>query len=234
MDVSGADASQKLAILTSLLFNRFVDHKQIPRQGLEGLKPVDVRAAVSWGYSIKPLIMANVVDDKLALRVTPAFVDNNHPFHAVRNETNALALYLKDRDEPITKIGKGAGAIPTARSLVRDILEVARKSRYYMVDLPRYYLSSGKEEFMPPKDSCHRWYLRITVEDFPGIFARIAAALGENGLSIHKVVQEEIPADNTAHIIFQLKSAPEGGITEAVRIIRIMQHIKEAYYCVIV
>ncbi|MCE1248446.1 MAG: homoserine dehydrogenase [Firmicutes bacterium] len=233
LDVSGADASQKLAILTSLLFNRFVDHKQIPRQGLEGLKPVDVRAAVSWGYTIKPLIMAQVVNEKLNLRVTPAFVDDNHPFHSVRNETNALALYLKDRDEPITKIGKGAGAIPTARSIVRDILEVARKSRYYMVDLPRYYLSSGKEEFMSREESSYRWYLRITVEDYPGIFARIAEALGGNELSIHKVVQEEEPG-NIAHIIFQLKTAPEGSLLEALKTIGKMQFIKEAYSCVII
>lgn len=234
MDVSGTDASQKLAILASILFNQFIEYKKIPRQGIDGLLPIDRSAFEKWGVLIKPLAIAKILEDSLYLRVSPALVPLTHPLAAVRDENNALALYLKGREEPITKIGKGAGAIPTARSIVRDILSVSRKSRAYMVDLPGFFRTKPESGIRMADDFSSRWYLRFTVGDDPGVFGKIASLLGEFHLSIRHVLQEEMPEEKSAHILFELKEARLKDIERAVDVISRLPFVKSHYICMMI
>jgi len=231
MDISGTDASQKLSIMASILFNQFIEYKKIPRQGIDGLLPIDRSAFEKWGVMVKPLAMAKILKDALYLRVSPALVPLTHPLAAVRDENNALAMYLKGREDPITKIGKGAGAIPTARSIVRDILSVSRKSRAYMVDLPGFFKAKPESGIRMSDDFSSRWYLRFTVSDDTGVFGKIASMLGEFHLSIRHVLQEEVPEEKSAHILLELKEARLKDIERAVDVICRLPFVKTHYLC---
>jgi len=233
MDISGTDAAQKLSILASILFNQPVDYKKIYRQGLEGLTKVDLTAFNRWNVIIKPLSMAKIINGKLTLRVSPVLISKNHPLSSVRDETNALALYLEGRAEPITKIGKGAGAIPTARSIVRDVLEVSRKSRAYMIDLPSFFRAKTIRPIADDGSFEARWYVRISVEDYTGVFGRIATILGDFGLSIQQVMQEESLEKNNVDILFELKTAQWSKLDQALSTILRFPFVKSCYSCMI-
>ncbi len=233
MDISGADAAQKLSILASILFNQTINFKEIPCQGIDGLLPIDCMAFKGWGVTVKPLVMAGVVNDRLQLNVAPALVSGNHPLAAVHEENNALSLYLKGRSEPITKIGKGAGAIPTARSVVRDVLDVSRKSRAYMVDVPGFYKTKEIRELSPATRFEASWYVRYTVRDTPGVMGKIATILGDFDLSILKVLQEKDPQEEEAHILFELKTSPREKLDRANDIITRFPFVEKCFYCMI-
>jgi homoserine dehydrogenase len=233
MDVSGADAAQKLSILASILFNQPIDFKEIPKQGIDGLAPVDGRTFKRWGMTVKPLVMARVLNEKLALRVAPALVSESHPLAWVREENNALSLYLKGREEPITKIGKGAGAIPTARSIVRDILDVSRKARAYMVDLPGFFSSKTTRPLAPGGSFEASWYVRFTVSDSPGVLGKITSVLGDFDLSILKVLQETNVEKKEAHVLLELKKAPGSGLEKAADLISRFPFVKDYFSCMI-
>jgi len=234
MDISGSDAAQKLAILTSILFNQPIDFREIPCQGIDGLKLVDGRAFKSWNVTVKPLVMARMKGDEIELRVAPALVKDNHPLSSVREENNALSLYLTGRDEPITKIGKGAGAIPTARSIVRDILDVSRKSRAYMVDVPGFFKSKSKRKISPGGDFESRWYARFTVDDSPGVLGKITTILGDFNLSIFRVYQEKEKVSDCAHILFELKKSNKSQLDKAVDIITRFPFLRGCFICMMV
>jgi homoserine dehydrogenase len=230
LDVSGADASQKLSILASILFNQPVNYRDIPCQGLYGLLPVDRLAFVRWNMVVKPLALARLADGRLTLRVAPALVHSTHPLASVRDENNALALYLSGRKEPITNIGKGAGAIPTARSIIRDIIDVSRRSRFHMLNLPEFFRVDTRIPMASEGEILGNWYLRFTVADEPGVFGTIASILGECGLSIRQVIQED-SKDEGAHIQLEIKNSKLSSLESAVGRIKALPFVHRAFYC---
>ena len=233
MDISGADAAQKLSILASILFNQPIDFHNIPCQGIDGLLPIDCAAFKRWNVTVKPLVMASVKDEKIQLYVSPALVSGNHPLASVREENNALSLYLKGRSEPITKIGKGAGAIPTARSVVRDVLDVSRKARAYMVEVPGFYKTKTEREISPGANFEACWYIRFTVKDDPGVMGKIATILGDFDLSILRIFQEKDIPNGEAHILFELKTSPRKELDLALDIITRFPFVDRCFYCMI-
>ena len=213
LDVSGADAAQKLSILASLAFHTPVSWRQIHRTGVDRLTGEDAAEAGRLGYALRPVAMAQRGPEGLEVWVSPALVPAGHPLHSVARETNAVSLTLLGREEPATLIGKGAGALPTARSVVRDVLHVARKGRARLLDLPDFH----RADPIPLREAAthvHRWWIRLEVRDVPGVFGRIATCLGESGLSIRQAAQPEVPepASQAARIMLTLKAAARGQV----------------------
>jgi len=208
-DVSGADATQKLALLSSLIFHCWVPWKEIRRQGLEELLPVDFASALRFGCAIRPLASCSRQGDDLELWVSPALVSLQHPLAGVRQETNAVALRLAGRDEPFTMVGKGAGPLPTARSVVRDLNQLRQR-----LHLPVFQPAPIRDWRAVEQG----WYLRCSVEDRPGVFASLASALAEQGLSIREATQVSV-AEERAHIVLALQPAPWGQVERAQEVI---------------
>lgn len=209
-DVSGADATQKLALLSSLIFHCWVPWKEIRRQGLEELLPVDFASARRFGCSIRPLASCRRLLGDLELWVSPTLVPFEHPLAGVQRETNAVALTLAGREEPFTMVGKGAGPLPTARSVVRDLNQL--RQRPQVPPLPPAPL----RDWRAIEQS---WYLRCTVEDRPGVFAAVASALAEQTLSIREATQVAEPNSSQAHIVLALQPAPWGQLERAREVI---------------
>ncbi|MBI3929697.1 MAG: homoserine dehydrogenase [Armatimonadetes bacterium] len=224
LDVSGADATQKLSILASLVFHSPVPWKEIYCEGIDRVKAVDTAVARQSGYRFRPVAHARRTAAGLVAWVGPALVDADHSLYAVSRETNAVSLSLRERGEPFTLVGKGAGALPTARSVLRDILDIARKARHKMVELPAFH--EGKRlRLVDPGDHVYPWWVRFTVEDVPGVFARIATALGSRALSIRQASQHDPDEEGGAHIMLMLKAAERRKLSEA------LDEIRSGDYC---
>ncbi len=228
LDVSGADAAQKLSILAALAYHTPVAWRQIHRTGVDRVTGQDAAEARRMGFALRPLAMAWRTPEGLEVWVSPALVPVGHPMHPVSRETNAVSLTLVGRDEPATLVGKGAGALPTARSVVRDVLQVARKGRARLLDLPDFH-RADPIPLVDPATHVHRWWVRLEVQDVPGIFGRIATHLGEAGLSIRQATQPEAPAasNQPARIMLTLKAAARGQVDRALEQIQRLEGVGE-------
>lgn len=123
-DVDGLDATYKLLILTRFAFGMSPTIDDVSIQGITTLQPQDFVAASIWGYAIKPLAVSELTPDGLCMRVAPHLVPLAHPLAAVRDENNAVLIDSHNVNR-LSMVGPGAGALPTANSIVADLLDLA-------------------------------------------------------------------------------------------------------------
>lgn len=186
-DVTGADAAAKAAILASLAFGTWVGIDQVPHEGIDGLARTDMEFARFLGYEVKLLAIASRTPAGISARVYPAMIPAHHPLAAIRGATNAIFITGPSVDE-LLFAGPGAGGEPTATAVLGDVIDAAREILAGAQVAPRIRFSPGDiADFggVPTK-----WYVRIEVEDQPGVLAQIASAFGEAEVSIKSMWQE--------------------------------------------
>jgi len=191
MDVDGTDAAQKLAILSHLGFGARVDWDDIPRTGIDTLELADVRYAEEMGYKIKLLAVAQLVDEGLELHVSPTLVKSGRPLAEVGGPYNAIRVEA-DAVGQLLYYGPGAGQMPTASAVVADMIDTAVGRT--AITFRTLELWSNRQARVGPADFADargRFYLRVTVDDSPGVLAQITKALGEQEISISSVLQHE-------------------------------------------
>jgi homoserine dehydrogenase len=221
MDVDGTDAVQKLSILAHLAFGARVHWRDIPRQGIDKLDAADLRYAKELGYRIKLLAVAQLVDDNLLeLHVSPTLVRIGSPLAEVREAFNAIRV-VGDAVGPLFFHGYGAGRMPTASAVVADMIDTAvGRTRITFQTLE---LWSQRESTVKLRDYAKlpaRYYLRITVEDHPGVLAQIAGVLGRHQISIASVIQHEPQEDGEGELVplvIMTHTATEGAAQAAIR-----------------
>ena len=221
MDVEGLDAAQKLSILVALAFGADVPWATIPTEGLSRLEPQDFEYAHRFGYAIKPLAIAKEEGDGLEARVHPALVPEGHLLAAVEGVFNAVALQTTAVG-PLLFHGRGAGMMPTAVSVVSDIIEVGRALLQGTSGrVPHLaWRHPGRALRRKPFDDvvCEN-YLRFTVLDRPGVLAALAGALGEQGVSIRQLIQPDAQEGRPVAVVVLTHAAREGDVTGALRAI---------------
>src|SRR5690606_34218417 len=80
----------------------------------------------------------------------------------------------------------------------------------------------------PPSEHHSRYYLRVTVSDQAGVLAKIAGALGDNGVSIASMVQFEADVDaGTAELVFTTHRAQGGSLATAITQVASMDVVRE-------
>ncbi|MBQ7875029.1 MAG: homoserine dehydrogenase [Oscillospiraceae bacterium] len=125
-DVLGWDACRKIAILSSLVWGKTLRPEEIPTEGIANITAEDVSAAEICGFSIKLLARAKLLEKgKIFARVSPALVRNGSPLSTVSDVYNAVLVRAETTGE-VLFYGKGAGKMPTASSVIADIVECAK------------------------------------------------------------------------------------------------------------
>ncbi|GAC1394641.1 MAG: homoserine dehydrogenase [Polyangiales bacterium] len=197
LDVDGHDAAHKLCVLGLLAFGAIVRPDEVPTAGIRAIEPIDLRFAARFGYAIKHLAVGRetVHDGKpaLDLRVHPALVPARAPLASVDGVLNAIALEAQGAGAQVL-VGRGAGSLPTAVSVVADLVDVARARRAGVSGVLTQGLEVARRPLAPPRIQEAVWYLRMRVLDRPGVLAQIAGALGQHAVSIEQLVQETPPA----------------------------------------
>jgi homoserine dehydrogenase len=205
LDVDGTDAAHKLAILSQIAFGVTVPLTAIKRQGISGLQQAEVRFAHELGYTIKLLAEAWLHDGQLALHVSPVLLRHHTPLAQVRGAYNAVHV-VGDAVGDTLYYGRGAGALPTASAVVADLIDMAvgRAQRTFQT-LRLWSGDGGGVALRPPEQVPSRYYLRLLVQDRPGVLAEIARVLAQHQISISSVIQhealEEHPADAVPLVI---------------------------------
>jgi homoserine dehydrogenase len=189
LDVDGHDAAHKLVVLAMLAFGARVDAGSVPTEGIRGIDPIDHRFAERFGFVIKHLAIGRERGAKVELRVHPALVRRDTPLANVNGVLNAIALEGRALG-PCLLSGRGAGDMPTAVSVVADVLDVARARLSGVSGLATRGMQMVARPVMPIEEVRGRYYVRFQVHDRPGVLARLAGALGEAGVSIEQMVQE--------------------------------------------
>ncbi|HSQ65657.1 MAG TPA: homoserine dehydrogenase [Polyangiaceae bacterium] len=212
LDVGGHDAAHKLVVLAMLAFGARASHGEVPTEGIRALEPIDHRLAERFGYAIKHLAIGRDHGDEIELRVHPAFVPHGTPLASVGGVLNAIELTGRALG-PSLLIGRGAGAMPTAVSVVADVLDVARAMRSGVAGLATRGIQMARRRVTPRDTMRSRYYLRFVARNEPGTLARIALALGDADVVVGEMVQEE--ADGVAQIAMMTHEAVEAKVRRA-------------------
>lgn len=191
LDVDGSDAAQKLSILAHLAFGARVNWREIPRVGINTVQDDDLRYAGELGYHIRLLAVAELHNDLLELHVSPTLIRAGRPLAEVRGAYNAVSV-VGDAVGPLFFHGLGAGQMPTASAVVADMIDTAvGRARITFRGLELWSSRGTDVRLNIAAEGSARYYLRFTVEDHPGVLAKITGVLGKHSISIASVIQHE-------------------------------------------
>ena len=211
-DVSGADAGAKMAILATVAFGSRVTLADVDVQGVEGVTPLHVAAARELEMVVRLVGSATLVDERLDVRVRPAFVDRHHPLAAVEGAFNAVMLQ-GDAIREITLEGPGAGGIETASAVVADMVSVIGTAANGFLQNDACW---RELEALPPGALRSPYYVHLEVDDRPGVLADVARRLAEHDVSVARLVQVPAAVGAVLHIVVHeaAESAVEGALAE--------------------
>ena len=201
-DVEGIDAAHKLTILASLAFGIPLQFDRCFTEGISRIEPQDVTWAEELGYRIKHLGVARKTAEGVELRVHPTLIPERRLIANVDGVMNAV-LVKGDAVGPTLYYGAGAGSLPTASAVVADIIDVTRT----LTTDPENrvpHLAFQPDELsdlpvLPIEQIETAYYLRMTVQDRPGVVAAVAGILGDAGISIEAMHQKE-PAEGETEV----------------------------------
>ncbi|WP_417255299.1 homoserine dehydrogenase [Celeribacter halophilus] len=185
LDVGGIDAGHKLALLAAIGFGTQVDFDNMVLEGIERITIEDIRHAADMGYRIKLLGVAQMTGRGLEQRMTPCLVPALSPLGQLENATNMCVLEGDEVGQIVLR-GAGAGEGPTASAVMSDVLDIARGIRVPTFGVPVAALEKSTPAVAATPAP---YYLRMSLLDKPGALAKIAAALGDAGVSIDRMRQ---------------------------------------------
>ena len=223
-DIEGFDAQYKLAILASLAFGTKVSINDVYREGITKIKPIDIKYAEAMGCTIKLLGVAKNTESGIEVRVHPMLIPSDHPLATVNDSFNAVFVHGDAVDDAMF-YGRGAGEFPTASAVMGDIIDVARNIQFYCTG--RIHCTCYKD--LPIKKITEiesKYFMRLLVDDKPGVLARIADTLGKNQVSIAQVIQKN-KVNDMAELVVITDLVLEQNFADALVEIKGMEHTRE-------
>ncbi len=215
-DVNGADAAAKMAILARLAFHTPVTLDEVAYEGIEAIQPDDLAYAKELDLSLKLLGVAERRDGGISVRVFPCFLYSGHPLAPVGGPFNAVMVEAPAITE-VTMSGPGAGGVETASAVLGDVVSILAG------DSP---VHEARERLPLVADVPSSFYLHLEVADRPGVLAKIAQVLGENGISVKSVVQRGIGED--ARLVMVVHECLESRFAAAVEKIGGLDDVRSA------
>ncbi|TRW96660.1 homoserine dehydrogenase [Paracoccus sp. M683] len=212
LDVGGIDASHKLAILSSIAFGTKVDFNGVEIEGIERVSIDDIRRAADMGYKIKLLGVAQMTARGLEQRMSPCLVPADSPLGQLQGGTN-MVVVEGDSVGQIVLRGAGAGEGPTASAVMSDIVEVARGVRLPVFGQP----ASTLRDAQPARTAVPAaYYMRMELQDKPGALAKVAAVLGDSGISIDRMRQYGHADDDRVPVLIVTHKTTPDAIDHAI------------------
>lgn len=206
-DVEGIDAAHKLTILASIAFGIKLQFDKVYTEGISKVSADDIRFAQQLGYEIKHLGMASRLENGYSLRVHPALVPNTVLMANVSGVMNAVMAY-GDHVGATMYYGAGAGAGPTASSVVADIIDVIRWKDQPLADqVPALGFALDQLQSAPVvsiEEIETSYYIRCFVKDNAGVLVKITTILADSNINIEHLYQEpstQKPSDATLVMI---------------------------------
>jgi len=215
LDINGWDAAHKAIILASLAYGFWLNLTDIQVGGIENISSLDIQFARELGYTIKLLAsIRSHLDEKIEVSVRPTLIPQSHVLASVNGVFNAILIRGDVVGESLF-YGRGAGQDPTASSVLGDLAEAAHalaSPRTLSGFKPHNLRGQVKEA-----SSCiSSFYLRLDVDDRPGVLAQIASILADAEIGISSVIQPEGKNMHHTSLVLMLHDASARAASEAV------------------
>jgi len=193
-DIEGIDTAHKITIMASIAFGIPMQFDKVYTEGITKLTGEDISYAEELGYRIKLLGITKKTSKGIELRVHPTLIPSRRLIANVEGVMNAVVV-KGDAVGPTLYYGAGAGAEPTASSVVADLVDVTRmhtadpKHRVPHLAFQPDLLSDIP--ILPMEEVETSYYLRLHAMDRPGVLADITRILADLEISIDAMVQKE-------------------------------------------
>lgn len=225
LDIDGHDTAHKAALLASLAYGFPVPLSSMYIEGIRGIAREDIAYADEMGYRVKLLAIVKKLQSAVSVRVHPALVPKDHMIASVSGVFNAV-LVSGDIVGDTLYYGRGAGRLPTASAVLSDVAAVARqlatRSTHH---LPAFIPEGHKPALAPVDDITSKYYLRLQVQDKPGVLARVAGILGDHHISIATMIQKDVQPQGRAEMIMTTHNARERDCREALARINALEFV---------
>ncbi len=189
LDVDGIDTAHKLAILTSVAFGTPLNFDGIYSEGIRDITLEDIDYAREFGFAIKLLGITERVAGGVEQRVHPCLVALDSQIGAVEDVLNAVTV-KSDSLGTACLTGAGAGAGPTASSVVADIIDIAAGRISPSLGILTCDLHAI--DSLPMEGHKGEYYLRIKVKDESGVLSDITATLSKADIGVENIVQKPL------------------------------------------
>jgi len=215
LDVDGHDTAHKAAVLAALAYGFWTPPDRLYTEGLRAVEKQDIVYARKLGYALKLLAIIRMDPDGAAeVRVHPALIPLSHVLASVSGVFNAV-LVRGDVVGDTLYYGRGAGGDPTASAVLSDLAQIA--SHFPQEQKARNVGHEALHSRLKTMDEIvSRYYLRLMVEDRPGVLADVARVLASRQIGISSVIQPEAHAGETTPLVVMLHDAPEAQFRAAV------------------
>ena len=211
-DIEGLDAGRKVAIMASIAFHSRVTFDDVYTEGITKITAKDAEYAEEFGDVIKLLGVAHNTEEGIEVAVHPMMIPKEHPLASVRDSFNAVFV-RSDAAGDTMFYGRGAGELPTASAIMGDVIDVIRDIQYHCTGRISCtcYRETPVKNF---KEVKNKFYIRMLVDNKPGVLAAIASVFGVHKVSIARVIQKTKENDAAELVI----------VTEAVK----EKHLEDA------
>ncbi|SKA94425.1 homoserine dehydrogenase [Prosthecobacter debontii] len=227
LDVSGWDAAHKAIILASLSYGFWIPASHVHVEGVDKIQAVDLKFAKRLGYTIKLLSVIRADEQGLVeVRTQPTLVPLSHVLASVSGSFNAV-LVSGDIVGETLFYGRGAGQDPTSSSVISDLCEAAAVLVYgarHSGFVPHGLYGKSK----PIEDTVSHYYLRLTVDDVPGVLAQVSTVLAERHIGISSVIQPEDLEDTSGStsLVLMLHDARLGDMLQALSALKALACVR--------
>lgn len=220
-DINGDDVSSKLKILSSLCFNTYLSN-QIFVEGINEIEYVDIVNANKLGYKIKLLGVAEYLNNKIIQRVHPCLVKNSSYIASIDGVLNAIIIDGKPVGQSIIQ-GEGAGPEATTSALISDISSILRGNIKYPFSISNKERKMKKFDNIKNKDFSA--YLRLVVNDRPGILSNITSLFSLNKVSIKRLIQNPIKSKKFSSLIIITHKAKDFNLIKLVNQLNVKKYV---------
>lgn len=223
LDIDGHDAAHKLILLIRLAYGVHYPYTALSVRGIRGLSGMDIRLAREFGYRIKLIGQAREVPGaegtesegniRLEAGVFPALVYHKFLLARVGGVYNAVRVDA-NASGPLFFHGRGAGDLPTAGAVLGDLLAVARDERpnntgFVSKELP-------KASIVPPEEWRSCYYVRVMVQDAPGVLRDLSGCMAAEGISMAQVIQKS-DEGNGVPLVFMTHETTARAMSDALQ-----------------
>ncbi|MFK7694237.1 homoserine dehydrogenase [Paenibacillus sp. HJGM_3] len=229
-DVEGLDAARKMAILGTLGFRANMELADVQVKGISRVSKEDILYGQRLGYEIKLLGIAERQDDLISISVQPTMIKKTHPLATVNGVFNAVYVHGEAVGETMF-YGRGAGEMPTATSVVADLVAVVKNLKLG-VNGQRVFVPYKEKKLKTDEQIASKYYILLHVADKAGVLAKITQVFAEHEVSLESVVQQPNATHADAEIIIithDANKASMGKVLASFESLDVIYEIKSVY-----
>lgn len=213
-DIGGFDAAHKLLILASIAYGIDAKPEDILIEGIENITQDDISFAKEFGYVIKLLTIAKKSGNEVELRTHAALVKTDEMIAKIDGVMNGVSV-VGDMVGETLYYGPGAGGNATASAVVANIIDIARSGKRspmlgFKTPLEKGLKLKAKDEIVS------KYFLRMSVEDKPGVLSSVTKMFADHNISIETVLQRPCK-DKSANLLFATHEAVEKDIQQIIK-----------------